>query len=160
GGRVGPHAMQHALLEEPLRAELAALAQRSELRTLSSFPRSEAPLLAHGDRVLINFSSNNYLGLDSHPKIQQAARDGLGQGSGACASRLLTGPLPAHSDLERALAVWSGAEAALVFNTGYTANLGVLSALAGPDDLLCSDELNHASTIDGCRLARARVHVY
>ena len=75
-------------------------------------------------------------------------------------SRLVSGDLPAHRDLERALAAFLGRPAALVFPTGYQANIGVLIALAGRDDLIVSDALNHASIIDGCRLSRARVAVY
>jgi 8-amino-7-oxononanoate synthase len=87
-----------------------------------------------------------------------AALDRWGSGSGA--ARLIVGSRPVHSELEHALAAWKGTERAVLFPTGFAANLGVLTTLAGPDVLVCSDELNHASIIDGCRLSRANVHVY
>ena len=106
---------------------------------------------------MLAFCSNDYLGLAAHPALaaaaaQAAARDGFG----ASASRLVAGDLPAHRDLEPRWPSHLGRPAALVFPTGYQANLGVLAALAGRDDLIVSDALNHASIIDGCRLSRAQ----
>ncbi|MCD9623860.1 aminotransferase class I/II-fold pyridoxal phosphate-dependent enzyme [Rhabdothermincola salaria] len=115
----------------------------------------EGTLTATGDRV-VSFASNDYLGLSQHPAVVGAAHDALDRwGAGAGAARLIVGSRPVHHDLEDALAEWRGTEAAVVFPTGFAANLGVLSTLAGPGVRICSDALNHASIIDGCRLARA-----
>jgi 8-amino-7-oxononanoate synthase len=114
--------------------------------------------------LVVSFASNDYLGLSGHPAVLAAAHDAIDRwGAGAGASRLVSGSRPVHSELEAALADWKSSETALVFPTGFAANLGVLSAIAGPQVLICSDELNHASIIDGCRLAKhlgAVVEVY
>lgn len=112
-------------------------------------------------REAINFSSNNYLGLADSPALRAAARASLDEdGVGAGASRLIVGSLRPHRRLEDRLAAFACLPAALAFNSGYHANVGALSALAGPGDLVFSDALNHASVIDGCRLSRARTVVY
>lgn len=112
-------------------------------------------------RTFLNFSSNDYLNLAADPRLARAAaRAARRYGSGAGASPLVSGNLPPHRRLERDLARWEGTEAALVFSSGFGANLALVSALAGPEDAVFSDALNHASLIDGCRLARASVHVY
>jgi 8-amino-7-oxononanoate synthase len=120
-------------------------------------------LLSDGRRV-VSFASNDYLGLSEHPKVLAAAHDAIDRwGAGAGASRLVSGSRPVHSGLEALLADWKSSESALVFPTGFAANLGLLSAIAGPQVLICSDELNHASIIDGCRMAKnlgAVVEVY
>jgi 8-amino-7-oxononanoate synthase len=109
----------------------------------------------------VSFASNDYLGLSAHPAVRSAAHDALERwGAGAGASRLVTGSRPVHADLEDELAQWKGTEAAVCFPTGFAANLGVLSVLGGPGVRVISDELNHASIIDGCRLSRADVVVY
>lgn len=114
-----------------------------------------------GGRELINFSSNDYLGLAADPRLARAAGRAVQRhGCGAGASPLVSGLLPPLRRLERALARWENAEAALVFSSGFAANLAAVSSLAGPHDAIVSDELNHASLIDGCRLSRARIHVY
>lgn len=111
-------------------------------------------------RSVVSFASNDYLGLSAHPEVMASARRAIDRwGTGATASRLVVGNRPVHDELERALADWKGCEQALLFPTGYAANLGVLTALGGPDCLIVSDELNHASIIDGCRLSRSRVAV-
>ena len=111
-------------------------------------------------RDVVSFASNDYLGLSCHPAIVAAAHEALDRwGTGATASRLVVGSRPVHHELEAALAGWKGTEAALLFPTGYAANLGVLTTLAGPGCLVVSDERNHASIIDGCRLSRSRVAV-
>ena len=110
---------------------------------------------------VVSFASNDYLGLASHPAVTAAAAEALGRwGAGAGSARLVVGSRPVHSELEAELADWKGTEAAVVFPTGFSANLGVLGVVGGPGVTLCSDELNHASIIDGCRLARAGVAVY
>jgi 8-amino-7-oxononanoate synthase len=117
--------------------------------------------LAPDGRPVVQFASNDYLGLTQHPKVVAAAHDALDRwGAGAGAARLIVGSRPVHTELERALATWKRAESAVLFPTGFATNLGVLTTFAGPDVLVCSDELNHASIIDGTRLARAEVAVY
>jgi 8-amino-7-oxononanoate synthase len=112
-------------------------------------------------RDLVNFSSNDYLGLAADPRLARAAaRAARRYGCGAGASPLVSGHLRPLRLLERDLAAWEGTEAALVFPSGYAANLAAVSTLAGRDDAVFSDELNHASLIDGCRLSRAGVFVY
>jgi 8-amino-7-oxononanoate synthase len=112
-------------------------------------------------RELINFSSNDYLALARDVRLARvAAAAARRYGCGAGASPLVSGYSPPLRSLERALADWEGTEAALVFSSGYAANLALLSSLAGPTDAVFSDALNHASLIDGCRLSRAAVHVY
>ena len=110
---------------------------------------------------MVSFASNDYLGLSAHPAVVAAAQQALTRwGAGSGASRLVTGSRPIHSELERALAAWKGTEAAVCFPTGFAANLGVLSTLGGPGVRILSDELNHASIIDGCRLSRSTLDVY
>ncbi len=110
---------------------------------------------------VISFASNDYLGLATHPAVVAAAHEALDRwGAGSGASRLVTGSRPVHHHLEAALAEWKGTEAAVVLPTGFAANLAVLSVFAGGGGVVVhSDELNHASIIDGCRLARADVRI-
>jgi glycine C-acetyltransferase/8-amino-7-oxononanoate synthase len=113
-----------------------------------------------GTEVLL-LCSNNYLGLADHPRVRQAAADAAERfGAGAGASRLVSGNMSLHERLEKRLAVFSGYESALLFGSGYLANLGTVGALAGRDQVVFSDELNHASLIDGCRISRAEPFVY
>lgn len=117
-------------------------------------------VLGDGTRV-VSFASNDYLGLSQHPAVVGGARDALERwGAGSGAARLIVGSRPVHHQLERELADWKGTEAAVLFSTGFTANLGVLTAVGGQGVRILSDELNHASVIDGCRLAHADVAVY
>jgi 8-amino-7-oxononanoate synthase len=110
---------------------------------------------------LIDFSSNDYLGLAGDPRVGEAAADAARRwGAGAGASRLITGGTTLHRELETAIADWKGTDDAVVFSSGYLANAGVIPALVGRGDLLASDALNHASIIDACRLSRAEVGVY
>lgn len=111
--------------------------------------------------AMVSFASNDYLGLTRHPAVQAAAHEAIDRwGTGAGAARLVVGSRPVHHELEAELAAWKHAEAAVLFPTGFAANLGVLGALAGHDTLVCSDELNHASLIDGRRVAGAPLAVY
>ena len=113
------------------------------------------------DEGLVSFASNDYLGLSRHPAVVAGARAALDRwGAGAGAARLVAGALPVHADLEAALAGWKREPAALLFPTGYAANLGVLSTFAGAGVRVLSDERNHASIVDGCRLSRAEICVY
>ncbi|MCJ7436210.1 MAG: 8-amino-7-oxononanoate synthase [Acidimicrobiia bacterium] len=116
--------------------------------------------LSPDGRPVVSFASNDYLGLTQHPAVVAAAGAALARwGAGSGSARLIVGSRPVHSNLERALADWKGAERSVLFPTGFAANLGVLSTFGGPDALIVSDELNHASIIDGCRLARAETAV-
>jgi 8-amino-7-oxononanoate synthase len=110
---------------------------------------------------VVSFASNDYLGLTQHPSVVAAAHAALDRwGAGAGSARLIVGSRPVHAELEAALAEWKHAESAVLFPTGFATNLGVLTTFGGPGALVCSDELNHASIIDGCRASRARVKVY
>jgi 8-amino-7-oxononanoate synthase len=112
------------------------------------------------DRKVLSFASNDYLGLSIHPAVIAGAHEAIDRwGTGAGASRLVTGDRPVHEDLERELAAWKQTERAVLFPTGFAANLGVLTTLGTAGVVLVSDELNHASLIDGSRLARAEVHI-
>ncbi|MGH2778433.1 MAG: aminotransferase class I/II-fold pyridoxal phosphate-dependent enzyme [Actinomycetota bacterium] len=111
-------------------------------------------------REVVSFASNDYLGLTAHPRVIEGAREALERwGSGSGSARLIAGSRPVHSQLERELATWKNSGAALLFPNGFAANLGVLTAFGGPDVTIFSDERNHASIVDGCRLSRARVVV-
>jgi 8-amino-7-oxononanoate synthase len=110
---------------------------------------------------VVSFASNDYLGLTQHPAVVAAAHEALDRwGAGSGSARLIVGSRPVHGELERALAEWKQAERAVLFPTGFAANLGVLATFGARDVLVCSDELNHASIIDGCRLSHASVAVY
>jgi 8-amino-7-oxononanoate synthase len=117
-------------------------------------------VLLDGKRVLL-LCSNNYLGFADHPRIREAAaRAAMRYGVGSGASRLISGNMTVHHRLEKRLAQFKGTDRCLLFGSGYLANIGVIAALAGPGDVVFSDELNHASIVDGCRLARAETFVY
>jgi 8-amino-7-oxononanoate synthase len=148
-------------LEETLAEELRRLDAAGLRRELRRWEGAQGPWIELDGRRLSSFSSNNYLGLAGHPALMRAAgavleRAGVGSG----ASRLIAGNHAEHQALEDELARFHRTEAALLFNSGFQANVGVIPALVGPDDLVVSDRLNHASLIDGCRLSRARVLVY
>jgi 8-amino-7-oxononanoate synthase len=117
-------------------------------------------VMLDGRRVLL-LCSNDYLGLAGHPRVREAAAEAaLEWGAGAGAARLISGNMAPHRRLEERLAAFKGYESALLFGSGYLANVGTISALAGRDSVVFSDELNHASVVDGCRLARAETFVY
>ncbi|MGW8958649.1 8-amino-7-oxononanoate synthase [Paenibacillus sp. NPDC055715] len=141
-----------------MKKELEALNHVSlerRLRTYAPIPESPGYMM-HGGRVLLDLSSNDYLGLAQHPAVIEAMRDALlTEGVGAGASRLVTGNRQPYAQLEKALAEWQNCDAALVFANGYTANIGVISALAGRGDVVFSDQFNHASIVDGIILSRA-----
>jgi 8-amino-7-oxononanoate synthase len=129
-------------------------------RSLLRFDAS-GPAGTLGCDDVVSFASNDYLGLSSHPAALAAAHAALDRwGTGATSSRLIVGNRPCHADLEAALADWKSTDRALVFPTGFAANLGVLGVFGGPNVTVLSDELNHASIIDGCRLSRSNVVVY
>ncbi|MDE2640776.1 MAG: aminotransferase class I/II-fold pyridoxal phosphate-dependent enzyme, partial [Chloroflexota bacterium] len=146
---------------EPLRAELAALEARSLRRSVLTPDSGQDAQVEIAGRRYVHFTSNNYLGLATDPRVKAAAQESIERyGASVTASRLLAGSTPQHDDLERRLAALNGHDACLLFSAGYLANLGVMSALAIPGCEVFSDALNHASIIDGCRLARAQVRVY
>lgn len=128
------------------------------LRTVEQ--TSDGRAVIDGREVLV-LCSNDYLGLAHHPEVREAAAEAARRwGAGAGSSRLVSGNLKLHAEAERALAEFKGTEACVLFGSGYLANLGVIAALAGPGQVILSDALNHASIIDGCRLARAETVVY
>lgn len=141
--------------------DLAVLSGRGLRRQLEPLDSPQGAVIRIGAEELINFSSNDYLGLAADSRLQDGAVDALREhGVGAGASRLLVGDHGAHRSLEKKLASWVDASAALLFNSGYSANTGILPALCREGDAIFSDELNHASLIDGCRLSGAEVIVY
>lgn len=137
------------------------LARREEeglLRTLKPVTRRFRGRIVHEGREYVDFSSNDYLGLSNHPLLVRAGHEALeALGSASSASRLMSGDLAVHHDLEAAVAEWKGTGAALVFNSGYQANVGIISALFGPDDCVVADKLVHASILDGIALSGARL---
>ena len=142
----------------PRLADLDARHLRRRLKTISSGP---GPRVRINGREVLQFSSNDYLGLAADDRIKRATADAVSHyGCGAGSSRLVGGTTELHATLEAALAELKATEACLVFTSGYHANIGVVSALTGPGDIIFSDERNHASLVDGCRLSRASVEVY
>ncbi len=141
--------------------ELAALRSKGRYRFLRRVGSPQDAAIVMEGRELLNFSSNNYLGLANHPEVVAALSEYAGRyGVGSGASRLIGGHMGVHAQLEEAMAAFKGTEACLTFSSGYLANLGILSTLADADTEIFSDALNHASIVDGSRLARARVAVY
>jgi 8-amino-7-oxononanoate synthase len=123
--------------------------------------RGPETVIAADGRAVVSFASNDYLGLTAHPAVVAAAHDALDRwGTGAGSARLIVGSRPVHTELERELAQWKASERAALVPPGFAANLGVLTTFGTSGVLICSDELNHASIIDGCRLAAADVAVY
>jgi 8-amino-7-oxononanoate synthase len=148
-------------LELDLAEELARLDRAGLRRRLTPIDTgSDAEVTIDGERCVL-LSSNNYLGLASHPAVKEAARRAIDRyGAGTGSSRLIAGHADLHAAVEAKLAAFKRTEAALVFPSGYQANVGTITTLVGPGDHVFSDELNHASIIDGCRLSRATTHVY
>jgi len=141
--------------------ELRRLEKDNLLRRLIARGSPQGPVVTIGGKRYINFSSNDYLGLAGHPELlKAAAAAGKRFGFGSGASRLLAGGSSIHERLEETTAAFKGTEAAVVFNSGYAANTGIIPSLATESSVIFSDELNHASIIDGCRLSSARVVVY
>ncbi len=147
--------------ESEFQTHLDDLAGHFLLRRLQAMETETGPVVKIDGRPAILMASNNYLGLASHPKLKQAAisateRYGVGTG----ASRLISGTLTPHTELETALARFKQTQAALVFGSGYMANLGLIPALIGSGGLILADRLSHASLIDGCRVSRASLRVF
>ncbi len=144
-----------------LAQEISHLKEKGRYRHLRRMSTPQEAEITIEGRRLLNFSSNNYLGLANHPEVVQAFAEYARQyGVGSGASRLINGHTDVHAELEETFARFKGAEACLTFSSGYLANLGILGTLGGPEATIFSDELNHASIVDGCRLSRARVEVY
>src|SRR5437868_12528344 len=148
-------------MHEPFRDELKQLRARSLLRQLREIGSAQGPSIELVGEHLINFASNDYLGLASHDRLREAAKNALdGFGVGAGASRLVSGTQSPHVQLESAIAKWKRVPAALTFTSGYAAAVGTLSAIAGKRDIILLDKLVHASLIDGARLSGATVRVF
>src|SRR5690349_19466478 len=144
-----------------LHDQLEDLKQRGTYFRLRVLQDEQAPECTYDGRKVINIASNNYLGLTTHPKLRQAALDATkkyGVGSGAV--RTVAGTMAIHMELEEKIARFKHVEASVVFQSGFTANSGTVSAVLGKEDFIISDELNHASIIDGARLSRAKILVF
>ncbi len=140
---------------------LRELKERGTLRSIRDRCTPQGRTIEIDGRTLLNFASNDYLGLSDHPAVKRAVTAAVEQyGAGSGASRLLSGGTALHRRLEARISDLKGTEAAVLFNSGYAANTGAVPALAGPDSVIFSDELNHASLIDGCRLSKAEVFIY
>jgi glycine C-acetyltransferase len=141
--------------------ELNALKRKGTYFKLRVLDDEQAPVCHFDGRKVINLASNNYLGLTTHPKLREAAIEATrkyGVGSGAV--RTIAGTMRLHMQLEEKIARFKSVEACVVFQSGFTANAGTVSSLLGKDDYIVSDELNHASIVDGCRLSRATILVF
>ncbi|HEY0444098.1 MAG TPA: glycine C-acetyltransferase [Candidatus Limnocylindrales bacterium] len=141
--------------------ELAALRERHLYRPLRVMSSAQGPIVSVDERRLISLSSNDYLGLTHHPRLRQAALDAVGvYGAGSGAVRTIAGTMTLHQELEADLARFKEVEAVLTFQSGFAANTGVIPTITGETDLIVSDELNHASIIDGMRLSKAPRKVF
>ncbi len=144
-----------------LEDEVAALRERHLYRALRVMSSAQGPIVSIDDRRLISLSSNDYLGLTHHPRLREAALAAVREfGVGAGAVRTIDGTMTMHEELEAELAVFKGTAAVLTFQSGFTANTGVIPTITGETDLIVSDSLNHASIIDGMRLSKAPRKVY
>ena len=144
-----------------LTAQLDELRARGTYFKLRVLDDEQGPVCHYDGREVINLASNNYLGLCNHPKLREAATAAIekyGVGSGAV--RTIAGTMRIHMELEEKIARFKGVEACVVFQSGFTANAGTVSSLLGKEDFILSDELNHASIIDGARLSRAKIKVF
>ena len=144
-----------------LRLALEELESQDAHRPLHVLRGEQCARACVDDRQVVNLASNNYLGLTTHPRLKEAAIEATRQfGVGAGSVRPIAGTLAVHVELERKLAAFKQTEAALLFQSGFTANAGTVAAILGRDDVVVSDELNHASIIDGARLSRATIKVF
>src|SRR5215510_9371356 len=153
-----------AIRHDPLAylgAELETMKAQGLYRRLRVLEDEQKPKTTVDHRLVVNLSSNNYLGLTTHPRLRERAleatrRYGVGTGS----VRTIAGTMTIHAELEQKLAEFKKTEAVVVFQSGFTANAGTVAAVLNRDDIVVSDELNHASIIDGCRLSRADIKVF
>jgi glycine C-acetyltransferase len=144
-----------------LTAQLDELRQRGTFFKLRVLDDEQAPVCTYDGKHVINLASNNYLGLCNHPKLREAAiaaTEKYGVGSGAV--RTIAGTMRIHMELEEKIAAFKGVQACVVFQSGFAANAGTVGSILGKDDFILSDELNHASIIDGARLSRAKIKVF
>jgi 8-amino-7-oxononanoate synthase len=148
-------------LSSDIEERLAEIKNRGLYRRLRAVSGPQGPRVLLDGKPVLLLCSNNYLGFADHPRVREAAAEAaMRYGAGAGASRLVSGNMTIHRRLEEQLAAFKHAEACLLFGSGYLANAGVVSALAREGDVVFSDELNHASIIDGCRLSKAETFVY
>src|SRR5687767_6199301 len=141
--------------------ELNALKQQGLYRHLRILEEEQKAHTTFDRRSVVNLSSNNYLGLTTHPRLRARAIEAIERfGAGSGSVRTIAGTMAIHMELERRLAEFKKVEAVVVFQSGFAANAGTVSAILNRDDVVISDELNHASIIDGCRLSRATVRVF
>ena len=147
-----------------LRGQIEALKEAGlykRERTITSPQQAVVRVAEQAGQDFINFCANNYLGLANHPRLREAAKRAIDQyGIGPGAVRTIAGTMTVHNQLEARLAEFKGAEAVITFQSGFTANLATIPALVGRGDIIFSDQLNHASIIDGCRLSRAQIVAY
>ncbi len=144
-----------------LTSELNALKQQGLYRTLRVLEDEQKPKTTVDHRSVVNLSSNNYLGLTTHPRLRERALDAIRKyGVGTGSVRTIAGTMDIHMELERRLADFKKTESVVVFQSGFVANAGTVAAVLGKEDVVVSDELNHASIIDGCRLSRAAIKVF
>jgi len=144
-----------------LSTELDSLRQQGLYRHLRILDGEQRATATFDHRQVVNLSSNNYLGLTTHPRLRDKARDALDRlGVGSGSVRTIAGTMEIHMELERRLAAFKNTEAVVVFQSGFAANAGTVAAVLTKDDVVVSDELNHASIIDGCRLSRATIKVF
>ena len=144
-----------------LTAELNVLKEQGLYRKLRILEDEQKPQTTVDHRSVVNLSSNNYLGLTTHPRLRERALEATRKyGVGTGSVRTIAGTMDIHMELERRLAEFKKTEAVVVFQSGFAANAGTVSAVLGKDDVVVSDELNHASIIDGCRLSRAAIKVF
>src|SRR5574337_1400152 len=149
------------MLARSLQRDLDSLKTEGRYRWLRQIDGPHGPRMNVDGREVLHFAGSDYLGLAGHPRLKQAAcLATMRYGSGVAAARLISGNHDLYPQLEARLARFKGAEAALLFSTGYQANLGVISALMDSQDIVFSDALNHASIVDGCRLSRAQVRIF
>lgn len=147
--------------EQQGREHLARIEGLGQTRRVPDWDGSGHSITLPDGRRLLSFASSDYLGLSQHPRVVSAAKDALERwGTGSGSARLIVGARPVHRRLEEAIAGWKGKANAVLFSAGYMANLGVISVFGGPGTTVFSDELNHASIIDACRLSRANTVVY
>jgi glycine C-acetyltransferase len=144
-----------------LTAELTTLKEQGLYRQLRVLEDEQKPKTTVDHRSVVNLSSNNYLGLTTHPRLREQALEATRKyGVGTASVRTIAGTMDIHIELERRLAEFKKTEAVVVFQSGFVANAGTVSAVLGKDDVVVSDELNHASIIDGCRLSRAAIKMF
>jgi glycine C-acetyltransferase len=144
-----------------LKDELARLQEHGLLLEPRTLEGRQLARARYDGREVVNLASNNYLGLAAHPRMREAASSAAAEyGAGTGAVRTIAGQMTMHRELEQRFAAFKGAEDALMFQSGFTANSGTVAALLGKEDVIVSDELNHASIIDGARLSRAAIEVY